>query len=71
VFTCCFSYFGSVFTNPSPFQSPIPKQGPSPNKGPITRGMPKKIQNANDDQDPSRPNGIKLPFKWAKEDIKI
>jgi len=33
--------------------------------------MLKKIQKASDGQDPSRPNGIKLPFKWAKEDIKI
>jgi len=44
---------------------------PSQNKGPSTRWTLKKIQNGSDGQDPLRPNGIKLPFKLAKEDIKI
>jgi len=65
VINCCQKPFLTFF------ESLIDESNPSPNKGPITRGMLKNIQNASDDQDPSRPNGIKLPFKWAKEDIKI
>jgi len=53
---------------PSP---PSPTQGPNLQKGRITRGMLKRIQEGSASQNPLKPNGIKLLFKWANEDIKF